>query len=1035
MKKYETIVEGTWSELTVFAESVPHLLHWDLAYLWVLEKDSGLRPTSWRTRIEAWRYLVTMLLAGELSVVEEPIPRPLRDYTRDHGIERIYWVVAPRDNRKIGVLSPTVLARPLPDFQEKDLDIWDRQRRAGRLDNDKKSTAKHFVNLIVEQLRAEHPPGSFHDRLASVLASEFESVEEGSPSAARIHRTFPVLRNYSWGHQVDPSRPVAEIELPINRGTGSKVYFIPYCECGKSLLQKRAAEPLVPPGDVVELTCAHCGLSSEIELADLLLWNRTEHAQAVIWKQNQTLEAPPKGYPPEARITDGGDIEFEWEAALVAGDKDLRFLRLRFPNYTVRAKEVDEIFYSKLLVPGQLDGYTGLPVRWEWLDGIPNIDEVKPAVNLPISQIVYRDIEVKGWPAKIRKVYAGDLQIEVDPELSVGVFPKPDSVCGEWQWFRVFLEGLHRERYRLSFDGEKELLPTLAESLAGCPEKIAVVRRTSRDIGAIFLGKRRETKRGREGMVYLGIDFGTSNSLVYFVAENQVDREVEPAKNAVRPADLAAEVGWIAGEPANFGTTIGSFLPLGHDVEGRADPYIVPSALWQLDGWNLIRWGASEPVEESRALTGFKWDREGGADHMFERESFLSELFLVAVPSVLKRLGLSRLESVEVRVGMAFPLAFGMPGKQKMRTLLTRLEDQLRERTGLRVDFFSVNEAIACVDAFGAANKGETYLVADLGGATLDVALYTAQGPRRKPDLHQLGSIEFAGETFIEAFAATKEADEKRREMLAWQVRDAILAGECRERYGKQDAAQRVLGRFRSAAFEYLRTMIAAFHKRQKTKTVKLVLAGNGWHLTDAFDPNASADMWKTVYRRTYEGLVGRLGGENLELYMSPEMDALPSTKHFVVIGALRNATSSSQRKQLEIVDSSGEDAAENQVRLPSGRGVRFSRVGTTRRSKKLGWSILVGEGAKLEAFADHELKDAAIDFDFGDLPDADAGWVAYLLSSFGVARLEDLPYPAEQRLRALILAGITGDPSAYLDKGPLQLILENTWAQSLSRI
>ena len=1033
MSKYEDLVGGPWIDLTLYAESIPHLLHWDLAYLWALEKEPNLRPAAWKSRIEAWRYLVLMLAAGELGVVEEPIPRPLSDYTQAFGIHHVQWVVSPRGSRKIGVLSPMVFVRPLPDFKEEDLDIWNRQRWVGRLEDDKADVARHFVALIIQQLRAAH--GSYRGRLANVLALEL-GVENhlSEASHAQMYRTFPSISRLHWNAQRPDAEAFIELELPIHKGSGSRPHFIPYCpSCGKSLLQRREAAPFVPQEDeAVEVRCAHCPTTSKVELVDLLIWKRSSRAQVIAWRQDPDLEAPRKGYPPEPKIA-GSELVFEWDVSLLAGNRDFRYLKIRLPGYTAELRSVSELFYSRLLVPGQLvSDHCCVPFQLDWLDAAQDLDALESEVRVPAKEIVFRHLRVRGWPTEITKVFAGDLGLQVDPGLSVGVYPDPETVCGDWRWFRAFLEGHHQEGYGLQLEGGTPVLPALAESLNGCPDAVAVVRRPTPELGATFRVKRRSSKKGRDGLAYLGIDFGTSNTLVYFAAADQVVDAVRPDRNAVCPANLASAVKWLAGDGEGQGGTIAAFLPKTAEAVGRTDQYLIPSALWQLDGWNFIRWNSDAPAEGSRAVTGFKWDRELGADHTAERRSFFQELILVSLPYVLRELRLSRLESVEVKVGMAFPLAFGASFRRKMVDLLAALQVDLRERTGLLFDFYSVNEAIACADAFGSPNKGETYLIADLGGATLDVALYTAAAQVGKHTIHQVGSLEFGGETFIAAFAASKDKDAKRQEQIAWQVRDDILEGRSRERYGREDAAKRILGRYRAAAFEYLRTMIAAYHKTAPASRVKLVLAGNGWHLSEAFDAGNGAAPWKTVYRNTYNTMVGRLADTHLELYLSPEMDVLPSTKHFVVIGALRNASGGRRRRQLEVHN--GEDGGENLSRLPSGRAVEFSQIGSGGRSLDIHWFRLVGEGAKLDDFSDLELKNASIACRVDETPESPPEWISYLTASFGVDRPEDFPYPTPERLREKILAELKGDPQCYLSKGPLQLILEEHWRACLNQ-
>src|ERR1043166_3334946 len=115
MGKYSDIVNTSWVDMTLYAESIPHLLHWDLAYLWILEKDH-LKPESWEEKIEAWRYLVGLFIVGELEAEEEPIHTPFLAHTQPYGINKVFWVSLRGTKQRVGVLSPTVLVRTLTGF-------------------------------------------------------------------------------------------------------------------------------------------------------------------------------------------------------------------------------------------------------------------------------------------------------------------------------------------------------------------------------------------------------------------------------------------------------------------------------------------------------------------------------------------------------------------------------------------------------------------------------------------------------------------------------------------------------------------------------------------------------------------------------------------------------------------------------------------------------------------------------------------------------------------------------------------------------
>jgi len=61
-------LKDSWKDITLYAESVPHLLHWDLAYLWVLEREPETRPDCWKPLLAAWEKLLQLFLAGRLRI-------------------------------------------------------------------------------------------------------------------------------------------------------------------------------------------------------------------------------------------------------------------------------------------------------------------------------------------------------------------------------------------------------------------------------------------------------------------------------------------------------------------------------------------------------------------------------------------------------------------------------------------------------------------------------------------------------------------------------------------------------------------------------------------------------------------------------------------------------------------------------------------------------------------------------------------------------------------------------------------------------
>src|SRR5437867_11933156 len=77
-----------WGSYVLYGESIPHLLHWDWAYLRVLDRQSTI-PLGWQARVEAWRRLLCMLFLGELELDVLAIEQPLLSYTEKASFDQL----------------------------------------------------------------------------------------------------------------------------------------------------------------------------------------------------------------------------------------------------------------------------------------------------------------------------------------------------------------------------------------------------------------------------------------------------------------------------------------------------------------------------------------------------------------------------------------------------------------------------------------------------------------------------------------------------------------------------------------------------------------------------------------------------------------------------------------------------------------------------------------------------------------------------------------------------------------------------------
>lgn len=1018
MGKYSDIMESPWLDTTLYAESIPHLLHYDLAYLWILEKQANLRPRVWKERLEAWRCLVELLLIGELDVKDQPIQHPLLRYTAPNGITKVSWVSLRKDDQQVGVLSPTVLVRPLPDFTSEDLDQW-KQRLAEKR---RPSDFPFFLRLAIKELKGGQPEGSFRSRLGSLLQEEFAPGAAGNPpagvSGARL--SIPILRKLFWTLTSGVPSSLDNVEILVRAAkNGSTSLFVPRCNVCSYLLTKPRSVSINVEAEHFSVDCENPdgSHSNVLPLSSFLIWVRSVH-QVIVWDQRSAITLPTAALPPEPTI-EGIQVAFEWEDAQLGGERERRFIKLQFPEKDVLFSKIGDIFYKKILLPGNFEKFSGLPIRLEWFDALQDPQTVIKSADQTLCKVTYQGIQIKGWPAVMNWPFKGNFGVQLEPTLSVGMYPNPDSMPPNWRWYRIFLNGAPKTKYSITTDSSEQILPWLSETRTGSPKVISIVSENG-DSGVTYPLKEIVTKftGGGTANIFMAVDFGTTNTTIYFQPSGETATNPHPDKYGLKPSELSTSIKWLAEtDDLILAPTIGDFLPGRQYRKGLVDEYIIPTALWHYQNSYLTRWGPDEPKPGSTPIAGFKWDYSH-KDNSPERKAYLKEVLLLTLPLIVIKTALNK-PAAKFHVGFAFPLAFDFTARRKMEDLLGEIGGALFELTGFEFVSYSIDESSASVRAFGAHNPGETFLVADMGGGTLDLAFFTFK-PHQAKEMHQIGSVRFAGESYVGALAEKKQPNVDRQRELWWKINDSIREGRSPDEYGKDSDAQVILHRFGGLAFEFLRTMIATYRRSQPDKPINLVLVGNGWHLAESFNSEAKTRGPKKVFQEYYAHLVQQLGDEKLTLYQKEPLSVLPSSKHLVVIGALGNALGPQQSMLSEEPSLS---------KLPAGRALQF----TTARgpTKKFDWYDLIGEELTLTGFSSDELKGGKSEFYFHRMPALTNPWRALLLEIFRAADESQIPYPETERLREQIQRSILGDP-AKITKGPLQIILEQHWIQRL---
>ena len=1002
MGKFEEIVDQPWTQMTLFAESIPHLLHWDLAYLWILEKQQAVRPDKWKERVEAWKYLLSMLLMDRLRINQVAIDEPLINYTEPFGIESVHLLELDGFRKPIGVLSPIVLVRALPDYKRTNLDEW--KQIAEDPSSQDAQRVNHLLQLTVNQLN-QQDESSFAGRLARCILNEFNPAPTGNPPNTKSVQ-FSFLNRISWSQRGDDAIPNTVPLLLHGEGHGD--YWLPQCSCGIPLTRAQNDPPVQVKSDIVSLNCLSCNNVTDVSLSDFLVWrlDTEQDPRAILWSRDRVTSIPPKGFPPEPEVR-GSEIEFRWQAGALGAQPNRQFLKLSFPNRTIVKKTIADLCYSKLLVAGSISPtYPGIPFRANWIHALTNIQEIRAEVDTNIPTITYRNVEIRGLPVPVDLIF-GQVMMSIDEKIAVGLYPDPAKMPKTWNMFRAFVAGPGRDKYSVKSKHYRPIIEWVAESDL-VPLGAFSIEAQDGETGATFYIPPREEKEPNEATpvieINVGIDFGTTNTLVYVAPPDAEPTHITAEGFAIRPGRLDENVLWLAMNARGTAKPAIDFLPEVTFGESRVDPYLIPTAVWVAGQTTLIRWRSTPPKPSFKPDARFKSNPQSAA----LRLQYLRELLFLTLPAMAGEA--AALDArVRLNLGFSFPLAFGFREREGMRTTLQQLITGL-EKQGIEADCVAINESRACVRAFGIPRLNQHFLVADMGGGTLDLAFFTTTEDQDKPIMHQIGSLRYAGEDYVESFASN--------EAERWKVRDAIANGDSSSRYGRDSRAQKLLQQFVGFAFEYLRTMLLAFKREREDEAIKLVLVGNGWHLANAFTSDQRSPQ--EVFRETYEYLAKQLGVDGLELYFENPLPALPSSKHLVAMGALRNVWRGQAARELD-------SPVPSVSKLPAGRGMS---LGTDGNDLRLYWHDLIGEGVPLNDFTEADLKADSVFF-FSEMPELAKSWQQYFLKLLGSGRAEDLPHLDENEMREEIYEFIRGAPPK-VGKGPLQVILEQSWKRKL---
>jgi hypothetical protein len=1018
------ILEQSWNDLTVFPESIPHLLHWDLAYLWILRRPSQLRPDSWAWRAQAWERLLIHFLTGVLETEEQEIPEPLLSYARRFGVTRVTTLAKTIAGQRVvvGVLSPVCLVRPLPDATQSILE---------QLPEDPvpRDISSYFLHLLQDQLSilcertqgeaagqglVSRPLQNELKRILDVLVSRYPT--EGR-SFHGTSRSIRLLKDVSFTRrEAGAADDYDELTASLyDRSAPIERTYVPRCESCHRLLTRedRPEDAVKVTGEYAEILC-NCGRNNPVPLERFFIWKRpipSAQPEYVCWTDRQGRFIEPQDpkaveWAPQAQVSDGS-VCFEWNSAILGGEAVRRKLRFVFPEGRCRSASVfEDALYKSLVVPGgEVQRFTGLPVKFEWRDVWTG--GAREALTESVS---YRQVQLHGLPFTFTQRYLGH-SLAPDMSLAVGIYPKP--MHAEWKPYRaVILKGEDRPSLSLRLENSLGGLSFCQDS-SGWPRWLSVETDDKRQGATWDLKQVHEQEVHRERTaqhrIRIGVDFGTTNTVVYF--QDQDDASLTTASNGLRLQDYHDLVYWLHSRPRE--SDAGWFLPA---LPGeQQDPYLIPSAVWLLDGRTCaLRWGPAPPACRG-SEHGFKWD-DGLQDRSHIRKRFIRDLFFFSLPAILQRLG-NRCASVAADVSFAYPLAFSYQQRMSFQQLVRQFKTEFQKECGFLLTTFSINESEGAVKAAGAPLPGSLFLVADMGGRTLDLALFAYRtGPPQDVDekFFQIGSVDFGGEAFLGAVtkARTQEAEGERYREEYWRLRNSIQRGTGARELQGDVTVEQTLERMQVMALEFLRVMLKALIEHPpangsevRPDSIRLLLVGNGWKLRHLVagpnDPRRFAHEYFTQRVRSF-------GLPQVEV-VEPAIPGIDDSKHWVACGALKAAAR--QRDELAQTPYGS--------KLPSGRRLQCG-------DQTIQWHELLGTGG---VYLEDEtaVRNGHIDCDIAGMPACEGAWARLLDEHIPATRR----YPAPDAMREYLLRSLE---QQRLAKGPLQLILETHWKAMLCR-
>jgi hypothetical protein len=772
--------------------SIGSFFHEDLAYLAALQAQGEL-PAEVERKQHAWWKLLVWYLNDDLKTIDQSLRnQPFLDWVpRLDGkpvFDGITWLE--HDRKIIGVVSPVLLVRPLPD-ENLDRAPWtDPVALTNRVRGRLTELVRSLQNIADETGQKGKPPFAF--KLASIINGHDVAPPANAGESDIVLAPFSFLDPYS----------LKSTSIPIPTGEGS--YLIPIClQCGAPLLPNRVEVALNATS--FSLTCDRCNTLRPFDFSAFGCgWVDGEF---VVWRDRALQWADksrPVRLPPVPKVDrDRGLITFTYPAvstlASLQSSPELIFVL----QGGATARAIDRLLdlnYPNYLWPGDPDPnapVTAVPIPLRIENA--SLANREGSSARKVNKNVEVTLSLKGLPAAVSWIFIpSSMQTS-----AIAIYPDPAKVPPSWSWFELATD-----------DSVRMALPPDTTAARTIGEQRVRAERNATDLPTVELSSKtgagscsllllRKDPRATTQPIefFVGFDFGSSNTALQFrsnqsaVALAGVDlRDMVATLTLSSTRDAAADR--LAPKNGANGTSFPSYYCDQHHV-ARVTPTPCCNAFTNGD-------------------VLFKSDERWGD----VRTEYISEMLIHGLIGGSKHLGPNPLN---VKGVFSYPLTFTKGRREKFEGEVRSAVNHVSASTGVEsrlANVSFVDEATAGVASLGQPQAREVVVTADLGGGTLDISAgRSSDGPEKD----QIGSTDAGGALFLQRDSADMQ---KYVDTVARISRGEVDRGEWA-------TLRPHIDRYYQLLFVFLETILGSYLVRRaqhdSVEKVSIYPLGNGW--------------------------------------------------------------------------------------------------------------------------------------------------------------------------------------------------------------